>query len=80
MIRPHLRDRMPGRTRLVMAITERTIFLKCSDQASSGVSAAGVGGGPPVMLTRISMGPSAASTAPIRSSTTASSPRSQASA
>ena len=61
MIRPHWRARMPGRTRSVMAMTLSTMELNCARQSAMSWPAAGVGGGPPVLLTRMSTGPSSAS-------------------
>src|SRR5271156_3268070 len=48
--RPHFRARIPGKIRSVIAITDRTIAWNCFDQSAGSCPAAGVGGGPPVLL------------------------------
>ena len=77
MTRPHFRAFMPGSTRSVIAMTESTIDWKCFVQTSCDWPAAGEGGGPPVLLTRMSIGPSSASIFAIEGSINERSPRSQ---
>src|SRR5579863_3024716 len=77
IIRPQRRALMPGRTRSVIAITERTIALNCSAHSLGSCPAADVGGGPPVLLTRISTGPRVLSASAIWASTRPISARSQ---
>ena len=57
MMRPHLRCRIAGNTRSATAIMESTISSKCRRHSPGSWSIAGVGGGPPVMLTTISTEP-----------------------
>jgi hypothetical protein len=51
MTRPQLRDRIPGRPRSVMAITDITTDWKLFVQRPGSCPAACVGDGPPVLLT-----------------------------
>src|SRR5580693_4889531 len=62
MMRPHLRSRIPGSTASVMAMTETTMLVKNRVQSSGRCPDAWVGGGPPVIFTMISIGPSCRST------------------
>ena len=75
-IRPHRRSRMPGRTRSVSMITDRIICSKLVRQVAASCPATVVGGGPPVLLTRMSTGPSVCSTSATTASSRSSSPRS----
>ena len=59
--RPHRRSRMPGTSRLVRPISDRTMAPNCWVQISAEVASAAVGGGPPELLTRMSTCPSALS-------------------
>src|SRR5665213_3662082 len=80
MMRPHWRDFMPGNTRSVIAITGTIMDWKCLLHKAGSCPAAGVGGGPPVMLTRTSTGPRRLSIALIFFSIAERSARSHASA
>ena len=77
MIRPHLRSRMPGSTLSVSAMTDSTIVWKlcCHNAASWPETVLGLG--PPVLFTRMSMGPSSASIRSTFGPICARSPRSQ---
>src|SRR6266702_106299 len=57
MIRPHFRDRILGKTASVTLITDSTMLSKLFVQSVPSWPKAGVGGGPPVLLTRMSTGP-----------------------
>src|ERR1700694_2643063 len=56
IILPQARAFMLGSTRSVMAMTESTMAAKCLLQRLGSWPAAGVGGGPPVVLTSTSTG------------------------
>ena len=72
-MRPNLRSRMPGNARRVSRTALRNIASNCLLHTASEVSAAGPGGGPPVLITRMSVCRSGAA----RPSIAAASPRSQ---
>src|SRR6202022_5201395 len=57
IILPQARAFMLGSTRSVIAMTESTIAEKCLLHKLGSCPAAGVGGGPPVILTSTSTGP-----------------------
>ena len=57
MTRPHPRRRIDGSTAAVTAIMEATIASNSRRQVPTGVSAASDGAGPPVLFTRMSIGP-----------------------
>src|ERR1700682_1402824 len=63
IILPQARAFMLGSTRSVMAMTESTMAAKCLLQRLGSWPAAGVGGGPPVILTSTSTGARRASLA-----------------
>src|ERR1700738_4455837 len=56
IILPQARAFILGSTRAVMAMTESTMAAKCLLQRLGSWPAAGVGGGPPVILTNTSTG------------------------
>ena len=55
-IRPHRRSRIPGRTRSVSMITDRIIWSKLVRHMTASWPVTVVGGGPPVLFTRMSTG------------------------
>ena len=68
---------MPGSTPALIAITEATIARNCASSCAASKWLAGVGGGPPVLLNRMSIGPASASIAARWPGTASRSPRSQ---
>ena len=57
IILPKPRWRIPGSTRSVMDTTDKTMLSKCLRQSAASCPCAGVGGGPPVLFTSMSIGP-----------------------
>jgi hypothetical protein len=76
-MRPQPLSFIPGSTRSVTAMTASTIDSKLVRHVPVSCPVTGVGGGPPVLLTRMSIGPSVRSTSAMLASITSSSLRSQ---